>query len=102
MLTYIAFCLLVCVLAHNKKRSTAKAFLVSFFFSPIIGLIVVALLHDYSKGFPCEQYINNCTENSSVAQKIRNLRLLLEEGILTVDEYERQLSRLRKKYYSNL
>ncbi|GJM62265.1 MULTISPECIES: hypothetical protein [Persicobacter] len=98
-LSYLTFCLLVAIYAQNKGRSSLKAFLVSLIFTPLVGFIVVLLLEEsLSVKINRYHYEHGC-KRPSLTDKIRNLQFLKQEGVLSEQEYQHQISKLRKNYF---
>ncbi|BDD00284.1 hypothetical protein [Persicobacter psychrovividus] len=99
---YVSLALLVAYYASTKGRSGVKAFFLSFFLTPLIGLIVVSLLRESSirkmqrtmeaQQRPAEEHLND------VSKKVQELKDLKKEDIISEEEYQNRISALRQAH----
>lgn len=108
---WIIFCVVVGVIGTDRTVGFWGAFLWSFFLSPIIGLIITLVSKTNAEVAreqatwkeqelqrkSLHQIQKNTSPAVSVADELRKLKQLLDEGVLSEAEYESQKSKLLTK-----
>jgi len=93
IIIYQTLCLLVAIAGHNRQIGFLNAFLISFFTTPIIGLIVTVLtkpIDELQMSYNKSQKINE----NNISTEIEKLYELKEKGIINDSEFENSKKKL--------
>ncbi|WP_157601153.1 hypothetical protein [Persicobacter sp. CCB-QB2] len=98
---YLIACFLVAYFATTKGRSGVKAFLLALITTPLIGLLVVALLREsklrkMEMQFERERAAQDPLQNMSA--RVSELKGLKDDGIISEEEYDNRIHQLKEKY----
>ena len=91
--------IIAAIIADKKQIGSGWAFFISLIFSPVVGIIVALASSKkvpFANQFMAQQtFVNNSSpKNRTVADEILQYKSLLDQGIITAEEYEAKKKQL--------
>lgn len=101
-LSWVALSFVVGFIGQNRKIGFAGAFFLSLFLSPLVGLIVTVISKSDEQAayeqkmldLQQKQVEQGTRPTEYIGDRLQKLKRLLDEGILTNEEYEEQRKRI--------